>query len=335
MADIIKKRILGMDVIRAFSILAVIALHVSATVLYRCTPYSATYNASFILNQLSRFCVPAFIVISGMGLTVNYKKGGSYSEYIVKRFLRVVPQYILWCALYILIITKDFNIHEDINNIIYGNIFYHFYYVPLIIEFYIIFPFVYKFMNKRWWVLLSFTVTIFFLMYTYYFKIVSPEEWFWDKKNLLYWLFYFSLGGYIGKNIDNISERLNNHRVLVSVFFLITVFMAIYGFISGNQFRGNVDYVTTFQRPVILFYSTAFILFVFSFKFKGGFIMKIIRYISDISYDIYLVQAGILYLYTQYYLNKYIHADNLSFEMSAFLITVFSSIVLTKVKKVL
>jgi surface polysaccharide O-acyltransferase-like enzyme len=333
--DIIKKRILGMDIIRAFSIIAVISLHVSATVLYRCRPYSATYNVSFILNQLSRFCVPAFIVISGMGLTVNYKKGESYSEFIVKRFLRVVPQYIVWCVIYILLITRNFDIHEDINNIIYGNVFYHFYYVPLIIEFYILFPFIYRFMDKKWWIFFSFTITAFFLVYTYYFKIASPDEWFWNKKNLLYWIFYFSLGGYMGRNIDVISEKLNRHRFFISALFLISVFVVIYGFIEGKQFSGNVDYTTTFQRPAVLFYSTAFILFIFSFKFQKGLIMKIVRYISDMSYDIYLVQAGILYIYTQYYINKYVDAGNLDFEINAFLITIFGSIALSKLKKIL
>jgi surface polysaccharide O-acyltransferase-like enzyme len=334
-AGIIKKRILGMDVIRALSIIAVISLHVSATVLYRCRPYSSTYNTSFIVNQLSRFCVPAFIVISGMGLTVNYREGESYSEFIMKRFFRVVPQYIVWCVLYILIITRNFNIVEDINDIIYGNVFYHFYYVPLIIEFYIIFPFIYRFMGKRWWLLLSFAVTIFLLVDTYYFGNISSKYWFWDKKNLLYWIFYFSLGGYMGKNIDKISSKLNRHAFSIFLFFLISVFIIIYGFVSGNQFNKNVDYATTFQRPAVLLYSTAFIFFVFSFRFKKGFVMKIVRYISDMSYDIYLVQSGILYLYTEYYIGRYVHADSLNFEVSAFLVTVFGSIILNKLKKVL
>ena len=156
MGGIIKKRVLEMDVVRVVSIVAVIVLHVSAIVLYRCTPYSTTYDITFFFNQLSRFSVPAFIAVSGMGLTINYKKDSSYSEFIVKRLLKIVPQYILWCILYILIITKNFNIYSDLNDMVYGNVFYHFYFVPLIIEFYIIFPFIYKFIGKRWWLFFSF-----------------------------------------------------------------------------------------------------------------------------------------------------------------------------------
>lgn len=335
MADITKRRILEMDVIRALAIVAVIVLHVSATILYRSTPYSTTYNANFILNQFSRFCVPAFIIISGMGLTISYKEGCGYFKFIIRRFLKIVPQYIVWCLLYIIIITKDFNIHTDLNNIVYGNVFYHFYFVPLIIEFYIIFPFIYKFMEKKWWLLLSFLMTSFFIVYTYYFKIVTPDQWFWNKKNLFYWIFYFSLGGYMGKNLDNISQKLKEIRPIVCVMFLLSIFTLLYSFITGNQYGKSIDYITTFQRPSVIFYSTFFVIFIFSFEWKKGLFMKIVRYISNTSYDIYLSQAGILYLYTQYYIGRYVHVDNLSFGVNAFAVTLIGSIALNEIKKLL
>ena len=332
---IIKKRVLEMDVIRAASIVAVIVLHVSATVLYRCRPYSTTYDITFFLNQLSRFSVPAFIVVSGMGLTINYKKDSSYSEFIVKRFLKIVPQYVLWCILYVLIITKNFNIYSDLSDMVYGNVFYHFYFVPLIIEFYIIFPFIYKFMGKRWWLFLSLLVTSFFLIYFYYFKAQASEQWFWNKKNLCYWLFYFSLGGYMGKNIESISEKLNKYRPVILIMFLLSIFIVLYNFIPGNQYNKDIDCITTFQRPAVLVYYKLFILFIFSLRWKKGFFMDIIKYISNTSYDIYLSQSGILYLYGQYYTVKYGNMGNLHFFLSAFIVTFFGAVVLNRLKKVL
>lgn len=335
MGGIIKKRVLEMDVVRAVSIVAVIVLHVSAIVLYRCTPYSTTYDITFFLNQLARFSVPAFIVVSGMGLTINYKKDSSYSEFIVKRFLKIVPQYILWCILYIFIITKNFNVYSDLNDMVYGNVFYHFYFVPLIIEFYIIFPFIYKFIGKRWWLLFSFFITVFFLVYFYYFKRGAEGLWFWNKKNLCYWLFYFSLGGYMGKNIEGISEKLNKYKYVILIMFLLSVFIILYGFISGNQYNKDIDYITTFERPAVLVYSTLFILFIFSLKWKKGFFMDIIKYISGVSYDIYLCQSGILYLYGQYYTVKYGSMGNVHFFLTGFIVTFFGAVVLNRLKKVL
>lgn len=324
-----------MDVIRGLAILAVIAIHVSAMVLYRSTPYSKVYNITLILNQLSRFSVPAFILISGIGLTISYRENQSYSKFIVRRFLKIVPQYIIWCILYILLITKNFNIYDAINDMVYGKVFYHFYFVPLIVEFYLIFPFIYKFIGKRWWLLLSFSITTFFLIYTYYYKVVTPEEWFWNKKNLLYWLFYFSLGGYIGKNIENFLEKVHKYRFIIIVMFLASIYIVIYGFIPGSQYNKDIDYMTTFQRPAVLMYTIFFILFIFSFKWKNGFIMRIIRYVSNTSYDIYLSHAGILYFYSQYYVNKSMPLNSLHFELKAYIVTLFGAIIINEAKKLL
>lgn len=63
--------------------------------------------------------------------------------------------------------------------------------------------------------------------------------------------------------------------------------------------------------------------------------MDIIKYISNTSYDIYLSQSGILYLYGQYYTVKYGNMGNLHFFLSAFIVTFFGAVVLNRLKKVL
>lgn len=117
--------------------------------------------------------------------------------------------------------------------------------------------------------------------------------------------------------------------------FLLSIFTLLYSFITGNQYGKSIDYITTFQRPSVIFYSTFFVIFIFSFEWKKGLFMKIIRYISNTSYDIYLSQAGILYLYTQYYIGRYVHVDNLSFGVKAFAVTLIGSIALNEIKKLL
>ncbi len=79
------KRIVAMDLLRALSTIAVILIHVTGTILYNSNNKSLTYNFSLILNQLSRFSVPAFIFLSGFGLTLSYKKESKYLNYISHR----------------------------------------------------------------------------------------------------------------------------------------------------------------------------------------------------------------------------------------------------------
>ncbi|MTK11052.1 MAG: acyltransferase, partial [Clostridiaceae bacterium] len=90
-----------MDVIRAFAIIAVVLIHVSGIMMTGNNISSRTYNASMIINQIARFSVPAFILISGIGLTLSYKKEQGYFKFLGRRFNKIIPSYILWCLIYI------------------------------------------------------------------------------------------------------------------------------------------------------------------------------------------------------------------------------------------
>ncbi|NFE81275.1 acyltransferase family protein, partial [Clostridium sporogenes] len=66
-----KKRIESMDILKSLSTLAVIMIHVSASAINNSQFDTNIYKFSLILNQLSRFSVPVFIFLSGMGLTLS------------------------------------------------------------------------------------------------------------------------------------------------------------------------------------------------------------------------------------------------------------------------
>lgn len=327
------ERILQMDVIRSISILAVIGIHVSAAVL-GANPPPLTYNITFVFNQICRFSVPAFIFISGMGLSITYKEGQNYFYFLIKRFRKVLPQYIVWCLIYIFVVTKDYNIQHDINYIVYGKVFYHLYFIPLIIEFYIIFPFIYRFMEKSWFLLLSFIISIAIIIYTYYFIQVTPDMWFWNKKNLLYWLFYFSLGGYIGKRRQNILPKLKKNKYIILVGLLISIVYVLNSIIIPNKNVKNLEYIVTFQRPSIIIYSVLLILFILGLSCKNRLFMSIIAYISKKTYSIYLCHAMVLFFCIKYVV-KFYAINSLHFELTAYLITFFGALIITELKKFL
>lgn len=323
-----------MDVLRSMAILAVIGIHISATTL-RYNPYPSTYNITFILNQICRFSVPAFIFISGMGLTITYNEKQRYICFLAKRFKKVLPQYFVWCLVYIIAITKNYNIHQNIDYIIHGKIFYHLYFIPLIVELYLIFPIIYRFIGKVWFLLLSFGITLFAIIYTYYFINITPDMWFWDKKNLIYWIFYFCLGGYIAKHRENILPKFKKYNYIIFICLLISVVYILNSIIFYNGLGKNLEYLVTFQRPSIIIYSTLFILFVFSFNWKNKLFVGIIKYISKRTYSIYLCHALILYFYTQYYISNKYPLNSLHFELKAFLITFFGALIINELKKIL
>ncbi|KZL93735.1 acyltransferase [Clostridium magnum] len=324
-----------MDVIRALAIVAVVVIHVSATILYRSDINSYIYKISIIINQLSRFSVPAFIFISGMGLTLSNKKELGYFAFIGRRFSRIVPQYILWCLIYIYLTTKNFEIYSVVYDVVYGKVFYHFYYVPLIIEFYLIYPFLYRFIGKKWAVITSFLLTFGILIYSHYFVMSDDMEWFLERKNLLDWIFYFSFGAFIGENLDRFLEKIRKYRRIIYVLFFLSIYIMLQEAFTSIRVGKDIEYATTFLRPTIFLYSILFILFVFCIQWKENIFMKWISYIAKNSYSIYLSHAIILYYFTQYYINNSFAINSLQFLVKAFIVSFISPIVINKAKNYL
>ncbi|MBC2580237.1 acyltransferase [Clostridium sp. DJ247] len=324
-----------MDVMRAAAIVAVILIHVTATVLYRSSIDSSIYKDSLIVNQLSRFSVPIFILISGIGLSISYKKDENYFKFIARRFNKILPAYIVWCIIYIYFTSKSTDIHSILSNMFYGKIFYHFYYIPLIVQFYLIFPLVYRFIGNKLFLIISFLITTSIILYTRYYVPSEQMQWFLDKKNLLDWIFYFSLGSFIGNNLDEFSQKVRYYRGIIFVLFPLSIYLLLHEAFVTTNMKKDVDYITTFMRPSVLIYTTIFTLFIFSINWKDNIMMKIVQTIARNSYGIYLSHALILFYYTLHFTDNGIKVNNLTFEVKAFLVTFFGSLGINKVKKFL
>lgn len=322
-----------MDVIRTLATISVILIHISATILYRTNVNSNTYKGFLIINQLSRFSVPAFIILSGMGLINTYKKDKGYFKFLSHRLYKTVPRYLVWCVIYIVFVTKAFNIYKSGNDIIFGNVYYHLYFVPIIVEFYLFFPFIYKFIGSKWSLLVTFVITTGILVATHYFTLPGILVRFFERKNMLNWIFYFSLGAFIGKNMDYIKEKAVKYRILVFITFIAVTFGLIYESMVTTKFVSDIDYVATFLRPSVLIYSTIFTFFIFSINWKEDLLMKSIQYISKSSYGVYLSHAFILYYYIQYCTNRSIPINTLQFGIKAFFISFIGAILINESRK--
>lgn len=324
-----------MDVVRAVAIIAVVFIHVSATLLYRSDVDSSIYKIAIITNQLSRFSVPAFILISGMGLTLSNKKELGYFAFIGRRFSRIIPQYILWCLIYIYLTTKYFQPYNVIYDMVYGKVFYHFYYVPLIVEVYLIYPFVYRFIGKKWGLLISFLITLGILIYSHYYVMTEDIKWFLERKNMLDWIFYFSFGAFIGENLEKFLEKVRKYRGVIYVLFLLSAYLMLQETFTSIRVGKDIDYATTFLRPTVFVYSIFIVLFIFCIQWKENIFMKLISYVAKHSYSIYLSHAVILYYFTQYYIDNSLVINSLHFGVKAFVVSLLGPIVINEAKNFL
>ena len=90
----------SIDFLRLISILAVVMIHTTTRTIEASANNLAGFPLTFILNQLSRFAVPLFFLISGFVLELNYSYHSSYFVYLRKRLSRVLFPYLFWSAIY-------------------------------------------------------------------------------------------------------------------------------------------------------------------------------------------------------------------------------------------
>src|SRR5579872_2203437 len=96
----------AIDILRTISILAVIIIHTSTKIIAWSHNDLNSYAFAFWLNQIFRFAVPLFFLISGYVLELNYSHNKSYFVYIKKRVNKIFIPYIFWSMVYYFFIYK-------------------------------------------------------------------------------------------------------------------------------------------------------------------------------------------------------------------------------------
>lgn len=329
-----------MDLLRALSTIAVILIHVTGIILYNTSNKGLTYNISLILNQLSRFSVPAFIFLSGFGLALSYKKESKYLYYLIHRLKKIIPDYLVWCIIYIFLIENpNLSYSDKIHNIFDGTLYYHFYFVPIIIILYLIFPIFYKFFKTKFALFITFFLNMgiyILLRYPNIPKNVSEKL---TRESTINWIFYFVLGVYLCINYNKIHIFIKKHKNKLLILLLITTYILLKDTYSCLEINSNLDYGTTFIRPSVMLFSTFFILYIMSFNFNNLSFKKILYMISKHSYTIYLSHPLLLYWLKKYYIeNKYIIGSYKFFIISfsiCFIVGLLISILINNLKKLL
>ncbi|PCI59653.1 MAG: hypothetical protein COB35_10830 [Gammaproteobacteria bacterium] len=95
------KRIDSVDTIRLFAIIAVIAIHTKPFAVDS-TTNETYYYLNIIINQLARFAVPFFFVISGYFFGQKIRKGNDVVETAKAMIYRVGTIYLVWSLIYLL-----------------------------------------------------------------------------------------------------------------------------------------------------------------------------------------------------------------------------------------
>lgn len=145
-------KILYLEMIRIIAIFSVILLHCNSPFFTDAHMFeSKTWWLTNIVNAISRFGVPLFFMISGY-LLLSSKTADNIVAFYKKRFLKIVPPFLIWSFIYYcnnyVMYHAPFTISDFLICMGTQNIVYHFWYLYTILFFYLLTPFIKKIINQ-------------------------------------------------------------------------------------------------------------------------------------------------------------------------------------------
>jgi surface polysaccharide O-acyltransferase-like enzyme len=131
-----KQYVKSIDSLRTFAILAVVLIHTTTRTLEAAKFNLTAFPVSIFLNQIVRFAVPLFFMISGFVLETNFDEKSGYLSFIKKRFSRIFIPFVFWSAIYYLFVYNQ-NHDNFLRVILTGNASYQLYFIPTLCIFYL------------------------------------------------------------------------------------------------------------------------------------------------------------------------------------------------------
>jgi surface polysaccharide O-acyltransferase-like enzyme len=313
------------DVLRGIAFLAIVLQHSIGQFAYRKdTSLFDAYTLAAIYH-LIKFGVPVFVLLTGAALVYNYYGKLNYSAFIRKRSRDILVPYFLWTVIYYVHFFPGESIHfqwfkEIGQQIIAPTLGYHFWFILMIFQFYLLFP---LFLKGLTWVkerrdpfetgtlnpLLVFTgLAYMFLMWLSYKYLPYHASSYPDflqyliinrNTDFLFYSFYFVFGAVIALELEQWRKIIKG-----SFYWNIILFIVAYGWAGYELFIGtgyslpiNLNWSTTLKPSMfILVVSELITLYLIGMKItqKNYWLTKLTSWIGKYSYGAYLVHALVL-----------------------------------------
>ena len=278
------------DILRGLAIIGVVIIHSSGLGL-KFPDDSFNFHFTILWRNLWNFSVPLFLTLSGYFIVK--KNITDFSEHIVflkKQIPRVyIPMFIwsiIWVIIAILVLDKPI-VKEFIKLIIF-QASGPYYFIALIIQYYILLPFLKRFSNTKGLILsliisLFMTSIIFYIRYFTDIKLLTIIY----AGNFLTWNIFFIFGLYLGSK----KRKLLSNQLLISlivIFYILSCVETYLLYISFNQ----IDHAVTAVKASSFLFSLALIAYFFkNIDFISN---KILKNIGEVSFGIYLVHMFII-----------------------------------------
>ncbi|NUN65214.1 acyltransferase [Pseudanabaena biceps] len=269
------------ELLRAIATTIVIGIHASHSWWFGVHDTTSINPEIFIntaINQVGRFTVPIFVVISGFALAKSEdKRPFDLQIFFQRRLWRILPPYILFSLLNVIGQLKfrqaDWldRLQQIWQALSTGIGDYHLYFLGIIFQCYLFYP-----LLRR----LSFTAKRLYLLLTIYFLLFS---WSWlaatlgyfpnlkmslpDGNHLLFWLPYFQIGIWLAKDQGWTNKLVLQWRSRTwGCLFMIAAIAELSEFYWAAIAHNSAEAIGHYTRPSVFLMSLTFLLWSISWQ---------------------------------------------------------------------
>lgn len=301
---------------RGMAIIAVVMIHV--TVAYDwLTGNSPLVIVNILLNRLSGYAVPLFVLISGIVLANGYWDRYDLKQFYIKRIKSIIPQYIFFTVFYIVWRVLFLAIPLTLLLVVYdfgtASGYYQMWFFALIIQLYIMYPLLEKiyqwFENRQIVVYLVIGSLLLQIVYnllgSIFINMISSWHYSTVLSLMLFrlfppYLFYFFLGIFVIRNIDAVKSWASN----LNVSLIVALALALGGIATVQVVLNRMQMLSAPINYLWDIMSLNVILFILSFVLayrlsvwlinRSSILLSVFKSIGRYSFGIFLVHSFFL-----------------------------------------
>lgn len=297
-----------LDAFRLFAAICVVVIHVTASAMVKFQTGSTLQFVITFINGLALFAVPAFIAISGLTIHLSYlKRKLNLVDFFKKRILTLALPYFLWTLIYYMdqlhFSQGSFSLTVFLSHLFLGTAFYHLYFMPIIFQFYLLYPVFYWLSKKiKPSLLLALSLLLFVLYIGNGLPFMSHLQLPWPVKAqipysdrfFMSYLPFYVLGLTLAQSYS-LFERCMKYVLAVSIpFYLLSEYSHLLGRIDYFVFQKNPNWQLPLAWEISSFFAIVLLIVLFGVLRKRSLIPDKVKTLSGLTFTLYLAHPLVL-----------------------------------------